>query len=293
MTSLSFYVSESLSSNNSLTRYAFDVLGDLIFGAPFGFLETSSDYGNWIEALDRMLPVLATMSVLPANYRVPYLMAGTLWKSMRQQLQDLGQLTVTAKGLVQKRQDELEDAKNEKVKSRRDVLAKLFEVQATKGEKEDFTLPDIQMESYVNLLAGSDTTAIAMQSLIYHLLTHPEKYTKLLDELDSANLTLPIKYTDSLNSLPYFAACAKEAMRLHPSVGLQLPRHPPPEGAELSGYFFPHESRVGINPAVLHFDKTIFGEDANEFRPERWFGDKDQISQMDVSILVLSCEGRY
>lgn len=30
------------------------------------------------------------------------------------------------------------------------------------------------------------------------------------------------------------------------------------------------QSRVGVNPFVLHFDKSVFGEDAEEFNPDRW-----------------------
>lgn len=37
------------------------------------------------------------------------------------------------------------------------------------------------------------------------------------------------------------------------------------------GEWFPEGSRVGVNAAVIHFDRSIFGEDADEFQPERWF----------------------
>lgn len=136
-------------SNHPLKhRYAFDVLGDLFFGKPFGFLETSSDYGNWIAALDRMIPVLCTMGVLPASYRTPYILIGTLWKSLRQALRDLGQLTVLAKRLVREREEQGGRSR------RRDVLEKLFEVRREKGEREDFGVGDVVMESYVNLLSS-------------------------------------------------------------------------------------------------------------------------------------------
>ena len=34
--------------------------------------------------------------------------------------------------------------------------------------------------------------------------------------------------------------------------------------------YFPPGTEVGVNAWVTHFDKDIWGPDANEFRPERW-----------------------
>lgn len=79
--------------------------------------------------------------------------------------------------------------------------------------------------------------------------------------------------------LPYLEACCKEGMRMHPSVGLTLPRNVPKGGGMVCGEWFPEGTRVGVNAAVVHRDKTIFGDDANEFRPERWF--RDDAKNMD------------
>ena len=140
--------------------------------------------------------------------------------------------------------------------------------------------------------AGVDTTAIALQAILYYVLKDQRVHQKLLDELDGAyqdqRITTPLKYSDALKLL-YLSACIKEAMRLHPSVGLQLPRHPPPEGCHISGYYFPHSARVGVNAAVLHYNHDVFGEDAVSFRPERW--SEGNAAEMDVSSLVSQRHG--
>ena len=46
---------------------------------------------------------------------------------------------------------------------------------------------------------------------------------------------------------------------------LTLPRHVP------AGGWFPEGTRVGVNAAVVQRDEKIFGEDAEESVPERWF----------------------
>lgn len=103
----------------------------------------------------------------------------------------------------------------------------------------------------------------------------PSAYAKLTAEIDGAEqaglLSPRIKYQEAVSSLPYMVACCKEGMRLHPSVGLPLPRYVPKDGCAIAGAWFPEGTRVGVNAAVVQLDKGIFGKDAEEFVPERWF----------------------
>ena len=59
-------------------------------------------------------------------------------------------------------------------------------------------------------------------------------------------------------------------MRIRPGVGLNITRHVPPAGAEIDGVKYPGGTRVALNGWVLHRDRGVFGEDAEQFRPERW-----------------------
>ena len=58
--------------------------------------------------------------------------------------------------------------------------------------------------------------------------------------------------------------------RLHPAVGMSLPRVVPDDGFSVQGRWLPPKSVVGANPWVLHRDSQVFGEDVDSFKPERW-----------------------
>ncbi|KAJ6276547.1 cytochrome P450, partial [Bipolaris maydis] len=138
----------------------------------------------------------------------------------------------------------------------------------------DFGITEVEMEAYGAFIAGSDTTAAAITSVLYHLMRTPSAYAKLTDEVDQADqaglLSPNIQYHEAVG-LPYLMACCKEGMRLHPSVGMTLPRHVPQGGCVIAGEWFPEGSRVGVNAAVVQRDRGIFGHDADDFVPERWF----------------------
>lgn len=118
--------------------------------------------------------------------------------------------------------------------------------------------------------------------------------SQVVAEIDAADaqgkLSTPISYKESSTLLPYFNAVLKESMRIHPSVGLLMERHVPPEGVEIHGHFIPGGTIVGINPWVTNRDPKIF-PDPDTFRPERWLeASEEQLKQMD-SILELNFGG--
>ena len=104
-----------------------------------------------------------------------------------------------------------------------------------------------------------------------------------MTELDSSNLTSPLPTWHEVSALPYLNACVKEALRLHPALGLPLERVVPGDGLLLrgesggrggsnssGGTYIPPGTIVGMNPWVLHRDTRIFGPDAEAWNPERW-----------------------
>ena len=92
----------------------------------------------------------------------------------------------------------------------------------------------------------------------------------MVAELRAANLAFPAPYT-AVEQLPYFDACIKEGLRMHPVVGHIFERIVPASGLTLpSGDILPPGTIVGVNPWVIHYQERIFGAKPHEFRPERW-----------------------
>jgi cytochrome P450 len=80
--------------------------------------------------------------------------------------------------------------------------------------------------------------------------------------------------------MPYLNAVLKESQRILPSASAKFMRCVPAGGAELVGFHLPEGTHVGANSWVIHHRKDIFGEDVDDFRPERWLGDNEALQLM-------------
>ncbi|KAK0739418.1 cytochrome P450 [Apiosordaria backusii] len=255
--------------------YAFDVIGILFFSRPFGFLELQKDYKGWTSATDVLIFFLAASACVPMWMRNLMLMSSIVVPGAIASVKAMDTMTEATVDAVKERQESLD--KSGGVMEKDDMLASFFRVMEEQGNLDYFGPLEIRGEIYTALVAGSDTTATAITSILYHLMKNPRTYRKLRDEIDAAvaegrlSCSGRAKYANAVK-LSYFDACCKEGMRIHASLGLSLPRYTPKEGVELVGQFFPGGLRVGCNAQVVQRDKGVFGEDADEFVPERWLG---------------------
>ncbi|KAK4173808.1 putative cytochrome P450 pisatin demethylase-like protein [Triangularia setosa] len=258
-----------------LRYYAFDVIGILFFSRPFGFLEFKKDHKGWIKATDVLIFFLAASAFVPLWMRNLVLLSSIVVPGAIASVKAMDTMTEATVDAVKERQEALD--KSGGVVEKDDMLASFFKVMEEHGNLDNFGPLEIRGEIYTALVAGSDTTASAITSVLYHLMKYPRTYRKLRDEIDAAvaegrvSSSGRVRYANAVK-LPYFDACCKEGMRIHASIGLSFPRYTPRDGAELLGQFFPGGLRVGCNPQVVQRDKGVFGEDADEFVPERWLG---------------------
>lgn len=171
-----------------------------------------------------------------------------------------------------------------------DFVTKFLEAHAQ--DPQNFTNYNILMGCLSNIVAGSDTTSITLSSIIYHLCKSPVAVHQLREEIDAlakdGTVSDPVTFKEA-QKMPCLQAVIKEGLRIHPAAGLPLARVVPEGGATLAGQFFRQGTVVGINCWVAHQNTSVFGSDANTFRPERWLDKNDgQLAIMERYFIPVS-----
>ncbi|KAL4722199.1 hypothetical protein ACLX1H_010976 [Fusarium chlamydosporum] len=159
-----------------------------------------------------------------------------------------------------------------------DFLDKFIDVKNANPDQVD----DAQIISWlmINMIAGADTTAITIRSALYFGLKHPECWRRLTDEVLAAGFGDEVPAYKDVKALPYTDALIREALRMLPGVAMPMERYVPQEGFTLpNGDFLPGGTVLGMNPYILARNKSIYGQDADEFQPERWLKDDGEDEQ--------------
>ena len=116
----------------------------------------------------------------------------------------------------------------------------------------------------------------------------PGCYAKLQEEMDTKlprnSLTISSERVSTSQSaareLPYLHACIQEGFRVHPPFGIGFERIVPPTGAVIAGKSVPGGTVVSCSTGVVQYDKSIFGDDVDVFRPERWLETPDNAEKI-------------
>ena len=110
-------------------------------------------------------------------------------------------------------------------------------------------------------------------AILYYLARNPQAQAKLQKELDEQLGTEDeiVANGQQIKRLTYLDACINEALRIHSTSSLGLPRIVPEGGLTIVGQYLPGGTVVSVPSYSIHRDKAIWGEDVEDYRPERWF----------------------
>ncbi|GAQ78241.1 cytochrome P450 [Klebsormidium nitens] len=143
------------------------------------------------------------------------------------------------------------------------------------------------------LLAGHDTTGALMTWTLYLLLAHPDYYKKARDEVlevlgkcDSDAVP-----SEALPKLKMLHWILQESMRLFPPVPMMVRKAI--KDTQIGDILVPKGLNVAITVYPVHVDKAIWGDDAAEFRPERFANGVSGAVKHSAGFIPFSTGPRY
>ncbi|KAJ6578111.1 cytochrome P450 monooxygenase [Mycena capillaripes] len=267
-----------------ISMLAFDAIGAFIFGETFGMISSASDRvsvpKDWRLAFNhRSLPenyplrdisLIHTVSTRETyNYLVGLL--PSWWKGIgRGVLRNQVQASRVFSGFVAHRVVQRLSATESHSGVRCDLVGRFLHRAATQNEP--FQPESLIAELITILVAGSDTTRNSLIAAIYYITRSTNVQYRLQEELDTHMAANATTFPD-VEELPFLGACLNETLRLYSPVAIGLPRTVPESGIRVSGEYFAGGTTVGVPIYTIHRDKSVWGSDAEEFKPERWLQD--------------------
>ncbi|KAJ2998564.1 hypothetical protein NUW58_g281 [Xylaria curta] len=231
-------------------------------GEPWGDLKTETDQFDFISIADSFVPFLHSFMMIPLlrdffASKFFLKLAGPKHTDKK----GMGRFLGIVKNAVAKRFDEPSHDKQ----SKGDMLDEWI--------RNGMTRRECELELAVQVPAGSETSTTAIRGIMLHLLSSPQVYRRLQDEITAGiqegRISSPIT-NEEAKQLPYLQAVINEGLRMVPPAITGFPKKVPAGGDTLCEKFVPEGTDIFVNFWSMLRNKEVFGDDAEVFRPERF-----------------------
>lgn len=240
---------EEMDIAQEMTRLTLAIAGQTLFQTD---VETEADGIG--EALQRSIEAFKLGTALPTArllYHLPL-------PSIRRFKRARAQLDALIFRLIRERRGEGKD--------RGDLLSMLLFTQDPDGQTPALSDPEVRHQALTLLLAGYETTAVALTWTWYLLAQHPAAERRLHEELDHV-LGHRVPSAADVSALVYTRMLLTEAIRQYPPAWLISRMAVEPH--DLGGYRVRPGVNVFISAYLLHHDARYF-QNPSTFEPERW-----------------------
>ncbi|KAI3395962.1 hypothetical protein diail_601 [Diaporthe ilicicola] len=270
--------------------FALDVISSVGLGRPFGMLVSDRDASDFIKSSEEGLYAGSVLMALGLSWlaHVPWL--GRMLAPSPKDPGGFGKMLATCYRYVDQRAADPTD-------ERSDMLASFI--------RHGIVGDELRTEAAEQVLAGSDTTSSAIIGTFLHIIANPRVQRKLQREIDEAvqsggslMSSTGIIPHERAKQLPYLQAVIREGMRVWPPVVNIFSKDVPPGGDTVTvdgqSVFIPGGTCIGYSAVAMHHDKALYGNDAQIFRPERWFEkDPEKLAAMTRTNDLLFGYGKW
>jgi len=267
-----------------LSRTTLDIIGLAGFNYKFDAL-TDPDRNELNKAFAIMFKAGTSLSVIPflrAMFSFLRFLPAERDTESRKAAETMRQIGVNLLQESKARMVKDSDAAKASSASARDILSLLVRANTMPDlhESQRMSDKDVLAQIPTFLVAGHETTSVATTWALFALTQHKSVQSKLREELLTISTDNPTM--DELNGLPYLDGVIREVLRLYAPVPSTIRAAMKDDYLPLAKPFVDrkgvirHEIRVTKGQTMtipilpINRAKSLWGEDASEFKPERW-----------------------
>ncbi|KAK4051461.1 hypothetical protein OIV83_002945 [Microbotryomycetes sp. JL201] len=286
-----------------LSRATLDVIGDAGFGYHFGAV--SGERNSLADAFQAMIsPSLGVRTITPVKILVGFVLQGLMAvvpfdiakmlpsERIRSVARGFDIMDTESRKIVDEKKRAVKDEGLDSVKTGRDLMSLLLKSNLGSA-KATLTDAELQGQMTTMLLAGHETSSTALTWLLWTLARHRDVQDRLRAEVRAAKAAAEADgendlSLEQLNGLEYMDAVVREILRVEPPVSMTLreaaaddvvPLSKAVKAAdgktEFSSFQVRKGARIMVSIVAVNKDPAVWGEDADEFNPERWLGSKE------------------
>ncbi|XP_068664622.1 cytochrome P450 86B1-like [Aristolochia californica] len=189
------------------------------------------------------------------------------------------------------------------LEGRFDLLSRLIQAQVSDAKSVNYRFSDKFLKDLCIsfILAGRDTSSVALAWFFWLVHKHPEVEKRIMAEITEiiskrkkegpVTEQEPVFSIEELKKMVYIQAALSEALRLYPSVPIDFKE-------VLEDDVFPDGTPIKKGAKVLYSmysmgrTEAIWGKDCREFRPERWIKDGQFMSENQFKYAVFNAGPR-
>ncbi|WP_370399142.1 bifunctional cytochrome P450/NADPH--P450 reductase [Sulfitobacter sp. JB4-11] len=244
---------------HDMTAVALDTIGICGFNYRFNSFYRQ-DYHPFIDALTNTLETCMMQRGLPFEQQL-------LKKRLTAMEKDVGYMNKLVDDIIAERRG------RSGARAEKDLLNYMLDgVDKVTGE----SLSDENIRFQINtfLIAGHETTSGLMSFTLYFLMNHPDVLEKAYAEVDQVlGRDVSVQPTlKQVNQLTYINQILLEALRLWPTAPA-FSVYPYKDEVIGGKYKLKERTFTTVLSLMLHRDKTVWGEDAEDFNPDNFHRD--------------------
>ncbi|KAK8969313.1 Cytochrome P450 71B36 [Platanthera guangdongensis] len=145
----------------------------------------------------------------------------------------------------------------------------LLQPQEAEEDDQSLTMDEIKAILMDMFTAGGDTTSASIEWGLTRLMKNPSAMKKAQEEVRRVVGDKSVVEESDLQHLHYLKMVIKESLRLHPPIPFPPPRECMKD-TKVGDYDIPAKMRVYVSIWSVGRDPKYWGDDAEDFRPERF-----------------------